>query len=504
MWTRFTERARTVVFAAQTEAVTRGVFCVSTEHLLWGLVSDITNSDEPNMAVRILQSENLSRERVQFAVRERMQASGGPISPAEGGSAQLSDAAKKAIDLSFQEAQRLSDGYIGTEHFLLGILSEQEGLGGVLLREMGVTLETARNAALAQKAANGKPGVLKRLKAIVRPNSRDEANEPIVRQRPQPLAVVERSPEQIARLREVLDKGDGQAYAAILRTESYITLPPNTEIEVLDNDAPLLQMYRQVRVLSGEYAGRTFSAHAIHVDPVQSSATDNATQNAPIRGVLCIPPAPQGREPVANLPLKPVAVFDLSPEEIARFRDLSERQDIKAYTEVLRDATRAELPPNTAVEVLDNDNPALLSWRQIRVSAGEQAGKTYLVPASFIVPAETPPSARASGERITLPNAPENRPSPFEALLRAAAAAQSDAFDLTAGTPLTLKNALTEADIERLTKGILTHDQREAVERGEVVEAWCGFINETPFERVEFNVTLYRIKGRLTARFEKA
>ena len=518
MWTRFTERARLVIYSAQTHAQNRGLKAVLTEHLLLGIADDLTNTNgfEHNQAVEILSSLGVERPAIVAALNAKIEASAGTekANDAEKRDMQLSEEAKRVIDFAFDEARLLNNNYIGTEHLLLGLLREPNGRAGVALREMGVTLETAQKAAAAQKAATGVPGVLNRLKAFLRPAPAAESAEPIVTQGPQPLGVLERSPEQIARLREVLDKADYQAYAAILRTESYIELPPDTDIEVLDNDAPLLQMYRQVRVLSGKYAGRIFSAHAINVDPVQPSSTDSplsvpgrpadVTQNKPIPGVLRVPPAPQGKEPVAGQPLQPVPAFDLTKAETEFLREAEEKRDYKTYAAILRGESRTDLPPNTEVEVLDNDAPSILNWRRVLVLSGDYEGKTFLVSASFIVPGGTPSSLATPGEKITLPNAPENRPSAFDSLLRAAVAVQSDAFDLTAGTPLTLKNALTEDDIERLIKGILTYNQSEAVERGEVAEAWCAITGETPSERIEFSVDVYRIKGRLTARFRKA
>ena len=135
MWQRFTERARKVVFYAQEEAGKLGENYVSTEHLLLGLVRE-----EDNVAARILDRMDVSLGRIRSEI-ERMVARGdGRL----GQDMQLTPRAKRVIDLAYLEARELNNNYIGTEHLLLGLIREGEGLAGVTLAKLGADLERTR------------------------------------------------------------------------------------------------------------------------------------------------------------------------------------------------------------------------------------------------------------------------------------------------------------------------------------------------------------------------
>lgn len=140
MWQRFTERARKVVFFAQEEAQKFGEGYVSTEHLLLGLVRD-----EDSVAARVLDKLGVSLQRVREEVERQ-------LPRAERKSVQemtLTPRAKRVIDLAYDEARSLNNNYIGTEHLLLGLIREGEGLAGRVLAKLGVDVERARAEVLA-------------------------------------------------------------------------------------------------------------------------------------------------------------------------------------------------------------------------------------------------------------------------------------------------------------------------------------------------------------------
>ena len=126
MWQRFTERARRVVFLAQEEADKLGENEVCTGHLLLGLALL-----DDGAAVEILNRMGISLDVIRQEVLGVMQ----PYrSAAEKKEMQLSNPAKHAIDLAYDEARALKDDYIGTEHLLLGIAREEVGAGRVLVK----------------------------------------------------------------------------------------------------------------------------------------------------------------------------------------------------------------------------------------------------------------------------------------------------------------------------------------------------------------------------------
>src|SRR5919201_6584106 len=135
MWQRFTERARRVVFFAQEEAGRFGENYVSTEHLLLGLVRENDRG-----AARILDRLGVSLGRIRSEIERQVTRGDGRL----GQDMQLTPRAKRVIDLAYDEARQLNNNYIGTEHLLLGLIREGEGLAGRVLSKLGVDLETTR------------------------------------------------------------------------------------------------------------------------------------------------------------------------------------------------------------------------------------------------------------------------------------------------------------------------------------------------------------------------
>ncbi|HZP84494.1 MAG TPA: Clp protease N-terminal domain-containing protein, partial [Chthonomonadaceae bacterium] len=140
MWQRFTERARRVVFFAQEEAGRLGENYVSTEHLLLGLVRE-----NDSVAARILDRMGVSLGRIRSEIERQVTRGDGRL----GQDMQLTPRAKRVIDLAYDEARQLSNNYIGTEHLLLGLIREGEGLAGRVLAKLGVDLERTRREVMA-------------------------------------------------------------------------------------------------------------------------------------------------------------------------------------------------------------------------------------------------------------------------------------------------------------------------------------------------------------------
>jgi ATP-dependent Clp protease ATP-binding subunit ClpC len=151
MWQRFTERARKVVFYAQEEAQKFGEGYVSTEHLLLGLVRE---SD--SVAARVLEKLGVSLNRIRAEVEKQLPR--GDARPSQ--DMTLTPRAKRVIDLAYDEARNLNNNYIGTEHLLLGLIREGDGLAGRVLAKLGVELEKARREvmALQDNEQQGKSG----------------------------------------------------------------------------------------------------------------------------------------------------------------------------------------------------------------------------------------------------------------------------------------------------------------------------------------------------------
>jgi ATP-dependent Clp protease ATP-binding subunit ClpC len=140
MWQRFTERARRVVFFAQEEAGRLGENYVSTEHLLLGLVRE-----HDSVAARILDRMGVSLGRIRSEIERSVTRGDGR----QGQDMQLTPRAKRVIDLAYDEARQLSNNYIGTEHLLLGLIREGEGLAGRVLSKLSVDLERTRHEVMA-------------------------------------------------------------------------------------------------------------------------------------------------------------------------------------------------------------------------------------------------------------------------------------------------------------------------------------------------------------------
>src|SRR5918999_1264761 len=142
MWQRFTERARRVVFFAQEEAARLGENYVGTEHLLLGLVRE---SD--SVAAGILDRLGVPLGRIRSEIERQVTRGHGNL----GQDMQLTPRAKRVIDLAYEEARQLNNNYIGTEHLLLGLIREGDGLAARVLVKLGADLERTRREVYAMQ-----------------------------------------------------------------------------------------------------------------------------------------------------------------------------------------------------------------------------------------------------------------------------------------------------------------------------------------------------------------
>ena len=132
---RFTKRARHVLTLAQEEAQRLHHGYIGTEHLLLGLIGE-----KNGMASRVLKGLGVKPKRVQQIV-ERIS---GPSRQASFGKVYLTPRTKQVIELAFDEARRLGHHYIGTEHLLLGLVRQGDGVAIDVLKSLGVSLDKVR------------------------------------------------------------------------------------------------------------------------------------------------------------------------------------------------------------------------------------------------------------------------------------------------------------------------------------------------------------------------
>jgi ATP-dependent Clp protease ATP-binding subunit ClpC len=143
---RFTERARQVVVLAQEEARALKHNYIGTEHILLGLLRE-----EEGIAARVLESLRVTLEDVRAQVAEII----GQGDELAIGQIPFTPRAKKVLELSLREAISLGHNWIGTEHVLLGLVREREGVASRILLDLGVTADAVRDAVIRQLSGMG-------------------------------------------------------------------------------------------------------------------------------------------------------------------------------------------------------------------------------------------------------------------------------------------------------------------------------------------------------------
>lgn len=137
MFNRFTERARKVIVLAKEEARRFNHDYIGTEHLLLGLIRE-----GEGVAAAVLQKMGLSLESIRLEVEKLVQP--GPSTQIQG-DVPFTPRSKKALELAAEEARSLGHNYIGTEHLLLGLIREGEGVASQVLLNLGLDLNRVRS-----------------------------------------------------------------------------------------------------------------------------------------------------------------------------------------------------------------------------------------------------------------------------------------------------------------------------------------------------------------------
>ncbi len=153
---KFTDRARKVLTLAQDEAQRFNHNYIGTEHLLLGLVRE-----GEGVAARVLENMNVELAKVRTAVEFIIGRGDRPVV----GEVGLTPRAKRVIELAIDEARRLGHNYIGTEHLLLGLVREGEGIAAGVLESLGVNLDKVRHEVirvLSQSSSAGPAPEVKR------------------------------------------------------------------------------------------------------------------------------------------------------------------------------------------------------------------------------------------------------------------------------------------------------------------------------------------------------
>ena len=140
MYERFTDRARKVMQLANQEAQRFNHEYIGTEHVLLGLVKEGSG-----VAANVLKNLDVDLRKIRLEVEKLVQS--GPEMVTMGKLPQT-PRAKKVIEYSMEEARNLNHNYVGTEHILLGLLREQEGVAAQVLMNLGLKLEDVREEVL--------------------------------------------------------------------------------------------------------------------------------------------------------------------------------------------------------------------------------------------------------------------------------------------------------------------------------------------------------------------
>ena len=140
MFDRFTDRAKKVMSFARQEAMKFNHEYIGTEHILLGLVQEGSG-----VAANVLKNMTIDLEKIRHEVEKIVKT--GP-SMVTMGQLPFTPRAKKVLELSLEEASQLSHNYIGTEHLLLGLIRENEGIAAQVLMNLGVKLDEVREEVL--------------------------------------------------------------------------------------------------------------------------------------------------------------------------------------------------------------------------------------------------------------------------------------------------------------------------------------------------------------------
>ena len=142
MFERFTDSARQVLVIAQEEARLLDHNYIGTEHLALALARQ-GQREEGHIALRALEQMGATYDQIHIGIEKALE--GTPSTGSATGSPPFTPRAKKVLEYSLREALQLGHNYIGTEHVLLGLVREGEGLAADVLKQLGVELSPLRS-----------------------------------------------------------------------------------------------------------------------------------------------------------------------------------------------------------------------------------------------------------------------------------------------------------------------------------------------------------------------
>ncbi|MGE5139900.1 MAG: Clp protease N-terminal domain-containing protein, partial [Rudaea sp.] len=169
---KFTKRARRVLTFAQEEAQRLNHNYIGTEHILLGLIRE-----EEGLAAKVLRELGLDQNRVRQVIEEIV----GRGQAAPGTRLSLTPRTKRVIELAVDEARRMGMHYIGTEHLLLGLIREGDGIAVNVLKSLGISPDKVRSN-LAREVMNAAPYTQEQTQASQSPKKRGESKTPLLDQ----------------------------------------------------------------------------------------------------------------------------------------------------------------------------------------------------------------------------------------------------------------------------------------------------------------------------------
>ena len=201
MYERFTDRARKVMLMANQEAQRLNHEYIGTEHLLLGLIKEGSG-----IAANVLKNLDIDLRNIRLEVERLVQS--GPDMVTMGKLPQT-PRAKKVVEYSMEESRNLNHNYVGTEHILLGMLREDEGIAGVVLLNFGLTPEIARDMTLAvlrHGIGGTNRGIPNALKSTAPPYPNEQADEMERLQSQKEEAIVRLDFEKAAAFRDQIEE----------------------------------------------------------------------------------------------------------------------------------------------------------------------------------------------------------------------------------------------------------------------------------------------------------
>ena len=145
MFNRFTQRAQKVLQLAQEEAIRMKHESIGTEHILLGLIRE-----GGGIAAKAMEAIEVSPQMIEEGIEELVGMGTGDVGPI----VHYTPRAKKVIEFSVDESRKLGHSYIGTEHLLLALIREGEGVAARVLNNSGVSLNKARQQVLQLLGSN--------------------------------------------------------------------------------------------------------------------------------------------------------------------------------------------------------------------------------------------------------------------------------------------------------------------------------------------------------------